>query len=193
MEPDNYQPAKPIEVNQWTRKLTLLIMPPDIEFIAKARLPARQTAMSWDRSRMLNPTTAKNMNKRMHHDCRRHTHLSKTSAFRRMQLTGTQSHIKTDSIAMLQKYQWTCLNQKTDGLDTWYWNHKFYTDETAIPGIGELLSPGVSSIDVSAIVNEFAFPDKRPESWEIRRFGNAAWPILFSAGATRSPIDGRHD
>jgi len=51
---------------------------------------------------------------------------------------------------------------------------KFYTDETAIPGIRELLSPGVSSIVVSAIVNEFAFPGKKRESGEIGRFDNAA-------------------
>ena len=122
MKSDNYQPAKPIEVNQWIRKLTFLIMPPDIYFIAKARLPARQTAMSWNRSRMLHPTTAKNMNKRMHHDCRRHTHLSKISAFRRMQPTGTQSHTDTEGITTSQKYQRTYLNQKPTGLILKSWS-----------------------------------------------------------------------
>ena len=51
---------------------------------------------------------------------------------------------------------------KTDRLDIEIL--KFCTDETAISGIEKFLFPGVSSIDVSAIVNEFAFPDKRPES-----------------------------
>lgn len=51
---------------------------------------------------------------------------------------------------------------KTDRLDIEIL--KFCTDETAISGIEEFLFPGVSSIAVSAIFNEFAFPGKKRES-----------------------------
>ena len=81
---------------------------------------------------------------------------------------------------MSEKYQWTYLNQKPTDLTLDIGILKFYTDETAIPGIRKFLSPGVSSIAVFAILNEFAFPGKWPESWEIGRFDNADWPILFS-------------
>lgn len=190
MESDNYQSTKPIEVNQWIRKFTLLIMPPYIGFVTRALSWARQTVMSWDRSCMLHPTTAKNINKRMHHSCRWHTHLKNVISQHARATDWSavtyqdRGHCNVSEISMLLS------ESKTDRLDIGIL--KFYTDETAITGIREFLSPGVSSIAVSAIFNEFAFSGKWPESWEIDRFDNAAWPILFFAGATRSPIDGRH-